>query len=150
MSKFFPAHYMATDAGSRALAEALIEIEELLPTETKPTNCMMGAKGQGGLPADLAAELHTTGLNPVLLDATGTYLLMYNIPSLPEVPVSSRLLQTLLPRLQTYVLRDPSDPLLAICKDGAAGNESAAVDCMAQWHARIPGLQAKLEKVRQR
>ena len=66
------------------------------------------------------------------------------------MPVSSRLLRTLLPRLQTYVLRDPSDPLLAVCKDGAAGNESAAVDCMAQWHARIPGLQAKLEKVRQR
>ena len=83
MSKFFPAHYMATDAGSRALAEALIEIQELLPTETLPGDWMMGAKGQAGLPAELAAELHTTSLNPVLLDATGTYLIMYNIPSLP-------------------------------------------------------------------
>ena len=44
MSKFFPAHYMATDAGSRALAEALIEIQELLPTETLPGDWMMGAK----------------------------------------------------------------------------------------------------------
>jgi len=64
---------------------------------TKPTDCMMGAKGQGGLSAELTAEFHTTSLNPVLLDATGTWLIMYNIPSLPQLPPSSRLLKTLAP-----------------------------------------------------
>ena len=38
-----------------------------------PTVCMMGAKGQAGLSAELADELHTTTLNPVLLDAIGTW-----------------------------------------------------------------------------
>ena len=33
---------------------------------------------------------------------------------------------------------------------GATGNETAAADCMAQWHSRIPAMQAELEKVRQK
>ena len=44
---------------------------------SQPTDCFMGAKGQGGLDAELAAEFATTTLNPVLLDSVGTYLLMY-------------------------------------------------------------------------
>ena len=43
---------------------------------TAPTDCFMGAKGQGGLDAALAAEFEHTTLNPVLLDSVGTYLLM--------------------------------------------------------------------------
>ena len=55
---------------------------------TSPTDCFMGAKGQGGLDAERAADFATTTLNPVLLDSVGTYLLMYNIPSLPQMPAS--------------------------------------------------------------
>jgi hypothetical protein len=101
MSKFLPAHFMASEAGSRALAAALVEIANMLPgVTTKPTVCMMGAKGQAGLSRALTSEFHTTSLNPVLLDAVGTWLIMYNIPSLPQVPVSSQLLRALWPRLQ--------------------------------------------------
>lgn len=60
-----------------ALATALINVSHLLPNATMPTVGVMGAKGQGGISADLAAELRTTSLNPVMLDATGTYLVMY-------------------------------------------------------------------------
>jgi hypothetical protein len=42
-------------------------------------------QGQGGLDAAHAADFATTTLNPVLLDSVGTWLLMYNIPSLPQV-----------------------------------------------------------------
>ena len=97
---------------------------------------------QAGLDAATAAEFRQTSQNPVLLDAVGLWLIMYNIPSLPQVPVSSRLLQTMWPRLQVYAIQNHSDPLWATCDAGAAGNETAAVDCMATWHARIPALQA--------
>ena len=82
-------------------------------------------------------------------------LFRYNIPSLPQMPPSPRLLQTLWPRLQTYALIDPLDPLFAICEDGTAkpgerqpGNETAAAACLAGWHARIPAMQARLQEVR--
>jgi hypothetical protein len=109
----------------------------------------MMAKGQGGLSPAVEEEFHMTSQNPVLLDTFGTWLIMYNIPSLPQMPPSSTLLKTLWPRLQTYAIRDHSDPLWQICDSGANGNESAAVDCMGTWHARIPALQTKLEQVRQ-
>ena len=73
---------------------------------------------------------------------------MYNIPSLPQMPTSSRLLQTLWPRLQHYAKIGQTDPLFAVCDDGANGNESAAVTCMDRWHARIPKMQAQLQQVR--
>lgn len=73
----------------------------------------------------------------------------YNIPSLPQVPVSSRLLQTLWPRLQFYALRDRTDPLWSTCERGAkGGDEAAAAECMTTWHARIPRLQAQLAQAR--
>ena len=103
MSKFFPARAcMAKDDCAKTLASSLIKIQKLTGAlnGTKPTDCFMGAKGQGGLSAELTAEFHTTGLNPVLLDATGTYLIMHNIPSLPQVPASPQLLKALWPRLQ--------------------------------------------------
>jgi hypothetical protein len=40
----------------------------------------------------------------------------YNIPSLPQLPPSSRLLQTLWPRLQHYASIGKNDPLFAICQ----------------------------------
>jgi hypothetical protein len=50
MSKLMPARAMATEAGSLALATALVSLRNMLPViTTKPTVCMMGAKGQAGL-----------------------------------------------------------------------------------------------------
>ena len=65
------------------------------------------AKGQAGLSPELTTEFATTGLNPVLLDATGTYLIMHNIPSLPQIPASPQLLKALWPRLQMRRSRRP-------------------------------------------
>jgi hypothetical protein len=76
MSKYLPVRYMATADGAAALAEALVDIKRLLPTGQLGTNPFMGAKGQGGLDTALAAEFHTTSLNPVMLDAVGTWLIM--------------------------------------------------------------------------
>jgi hypothetical protein len=149
MSKFFPIHALATDAGAAALADALIKIETLLPKGQLGTNPFMMAKSQGGIDAETEAEFHLTSQNPVLLNSFGTYLIMYNIPSLPQMPPSTRLLQALWPRLQTYAIRNHSDPLWHICDAGArGGNESAAAGCFGEWHARIPALQAQLNEVR--
>lgn len=78
MSRFFPARYMATAEGSAALATAIVNISNLLSEHqvTLPTIPFMGAKGQAGLSMELTAEFHTTGLNPVMLDAVGTWLIV--------------------------------------------------------------------------
>jgi FAD/FMN-containing dehydrogenase len=151
MSKLFPARAcMVDEACAETLTVALNNVSAILQRGglTLPTDCFMGAKGQGGLDADLAAEFATTTLNPVLLDSVGTWLIMYNIPSLPQMPASTTLLQTLWPRLQLYANIGRSDPLFVICDDGASGNETAAVVCMDTWHARIPAMQEQLQQVR--
>ncbi len=152
MSKFFPARAcMAKESCAQTLAESLVKIQALTHSlnGTKPTDCFMGAKGQGGLSEELTAEFHTTGLNPVLLDATGTYLIMHNIPSLPQIPPSPQLLKAIWPRLQQYAVTEHDDPLASVCEAGAAGDQAASVACFDEWHSRIPALQAKLEVIRQ-
>lgn len=150
MSKLFPARAcMVNEICAETLTVALNNMSVLLGGLTFPTDCFMGAKGQGGLDPALAAEFESTTLNPVLLDSVGTYLLMYNIPSLPQLPPSARLLQTLWPRLQHYANIGKEDDLYSICEDAATGgNETAAAVCLNTWHARIPAMQAKLQKIR--
>lgn len=148
MSKLFPAHYIATDAGAAALSDALVNISALMPPGLKKCDPFMGAKAQGGMSADLVEEFKTTAMNPVLLDSFGTWLIMFNIPELPQLPPSSRLLKTIWPRLQQYAISDPKDPLAQVCTQGAGGNESAAADCLNGWHARVPVLQEQLSKMR--
>ena len=104
------------------------------------------AKGQAGLSPELTTEFATTGLNPVLLDATGTYLIMHNIPSLPQIPASPQLLKALWPRLQSYAVTDKDDPLASVCEAGAGGDGQAAVRCMETWHERIPALQVRFHE----
>jgi hypothetical protein len=81
MSKLFPARACLSDARcAEALVRALNNISSALLSRgglTFPTDCFMGAKGQAGLGAELAADFATTTLNPVLLDSIGTWLLMY-------------------------------------------------------------------------
>eukprot|EP00035_Acanthoeca_spectabilis_P023021 m.447216 g.447216 ORF g.447216 m.447216 type:complete len:663 (-) comp19484_c0_seq1:10-1998(-) len=148
MSKYFPVHYIATDPGASVVAAALVNISDLLPQGQQGTNAFMIAKGQSGVPSSVASELLETAQNPVLLDAAGTQLIMYNIPSLPQMPPSSALLKTLWPRLQQYAIRDPKDPLWHVCEAGANGIESSAVECMNVWYTRIPALQERLAQVR--
>jgi hypothetical protein len=81
MSKYFPVHYIATDTGAASVAAALVNISGLLPSGQAGTNAFMIAKGQAGLPADVATEFKTTAQNPVLLDAAGTQLFMSVTPS---------------------------------------------------------------------
>ena len=76
------------------------------------------AKGQAGLSPELTTEFATPVLNPVLLDATGTYLIMHNIPSLPQSPASPPLRKALWPRLQQYAITSSDDPLFAVCAAG--------------------------------
>lgn len=149
MSKYFPVRLMEQPAGSAALAEALVAIQALLPSGPKGTLPWMGAKGQAGMSAELAAEFSRTSQNPVLADSTGLWLIMYNIPSLPQIPPSSALLKALWPRLQVYAITDPADPLWSTCERGAGGDEAQAAACNAQWNGRIPALQAQLAKVRE-
>jgi hypothetical protein len=76
MSKYLPARLLADDAGSLALAKALVGVKALLPTTTFAMLPMMGAKGQAGLDEATAAEFRQTSQNPVLLDAVGLWLIM--------------------------------------------------------------------------
>ena len=81
----------------------------------------------------------------MLHDALGLILVMYNVPSLPTLPPSSRVLRALWPRLRAYVFLNASDPLYAMCAAGAGGDEAAAGGCMAGWvNERAPALQAQL------
>jgi hypothetical protein len=47
-----------------------------------------------------------------------------------------------------YAIRDEADPLWRTCESGSKGDEAAAAECMATWHARIPKLQAQLAQAR--
>jgi hypothetical protein len=62
-----------------------------------------GDKSASGMPDEIVKRFNKTSLNPVLLDAAAFWLVMVNIPSLPTVPPSSRLLKSLWPRLQQCV-----------------------------------------------
>jgi len=151
MTRYFPQHYIAQETGRMQLAEALVNVSNLLPRSIpSKTSLVMFAKGQSGLPSEVRSEFEETAQNPVLLDTVGSYLAMYNIPELPQLAPSSKLLNTTLwPRLQEYAMVDKQDPLFAICQNGADGNETGASECLRQWHHRIPQLQLQMDKVRQ-
>ena len=72
-----------------------------------------------------------------------------NIPSLPQLPPSSRLLKALWPRLQIYAVQSPADPLWAPCQAGADGDEVQAKACFRGWDdARIPALHSVVDELR--
>merc|ERR1712110_614360 len=76
------------------------------------------------------------------------WLIMINIPSLPQLPPSSRVLKSLWPRLQRYAILSDQDPLWSPCEAGAAGDDAKAKQCMEGWNVRIPKFQAQVAEVR--
>jgi hypothetical protein len=106
-------------------------------------------KGQAGASPWALAELAASSVNPVVADATGLLLIMYNVPSLPTLPPSSVLLRHLWPRLKQYIFLDPADSLYKICVNGTAGDETAAATCFDEWRTvRAPAAQAQLAAAR--
>ena len=150
MSKYPTLRQMETPAQAAALAAALIALTRAMPAGVAGIGGGVDfEKGQAGAaPAalDLLAE---TSVNPIVADATGLLLIMYNIPSLPTLPPSATLLRHLWPRLQKYAFLDAKDPLFATCASGAAGDEADAAACFDEWRSeRAPAAQAQLAAAR--
>jgi hypothetical protein len=144
---------MDSEAGQKSITDGVVAISGLLNNMSAAgvsmTDCIMGAKAQSGMPADIVARFNSTAQNPVLLNTVGLWLMYFNISSLPQLPPSATLLKTLWPRLQTYAFRDKDkDPLWSSCSKGATGDEAAAVSCFAGWRARVPELTALVGKIR--
>lgn len=149
LSRYLPRRALKTDTGLERVAQALVNVTRQVPSNLPQKGLgFMFAKGQAGISREMELLFNETSQNPVLLDAVGLSLAYYNIPSLPQLPPSSRLLKTLWPRMKQYAVASQSDPLCALCDAGAAGNETAAKACMATFVARIPQMQADLDEVR--
>jgi hypothetical protein len=135
--------------GLKAAATALARVTALFPSLAAGTTYIMYDKGQAGLDAEAQARFLDTALNPVLQQASGLLLVMYNVPSLPTLPPSSKLLSYLWPRLQKYVVLSSQDPLWAPCSAGAGGDEVSAAQCWGQFLSeRVPALQAQLAEMK--
>ena len=148
LSRLPSARQIAAPGGAATVARALAAVSRQLPAFVSAVGCNIDfEKGQSGASAFALGLLAETSQNPVLPDALGLLLLMFNVPSLPTVPPSAGLLAALWPRLQRYVI-GPGDALFAGCAAGAAGNETAAAGCFAGWAARVPALQAQLDAAR--
>ncbi len=143
---------LSTAGGVTQMAQALAAMSALMPNNTAGISPSLDfEKGQAGASPDALARLATTSVNPVVADALGLLLVMYNVPSLPTVPVTTpAILAGLWPRLKEYIILGPQDPLYATCEDGAGGNATAATACWDEWlSGRVPGLQAQLEAANQ-
>lgn len=139
---------LSTAGGVTQMAQALAAMSALMPNNTAGISPSLDfEKGQAGASPDALARLATTSVNPVVADSLGLLLVMYNVPSLPTVPVTTpAILAGLWPRLKEYIILGPQDPLYSVCEDGAGGNATAAAECWTEWlQGRVPGLQAQLE-----
>lgn len=95
-------------------------------------------KGQARASPFAQALFDETAQNPILLDSIGLFLVMVNVPSLPQLPPSAPLLASLWPRLKEYLFTSQSsDPIYPTCVDGATGNNTAAVECFDAINNRI-------------
>jgi FAD/FMN-containing dehydrogenase len=144
-SKYLSVRSLQSSREISQMAAHLVKISMQVPPTVDGIYNIDFEKGQAGA-SDYALSLFaTTSQNPVVRDATGLFLIMYNVPSLPTLPPSSTVLRHLWPRLKTYVFRNSSDPLYLICEKGATGDEAQATVCSDQWlNERAPALQAQL------
>ena len=159
LSKYIPASACSGDNETERdmLVDGILRIERILQNISAPTTGdvfigttgLTGDKSQYGMPPDIVARFKKTALQPVLLQAPAFWLIMLNIPSLPQLPPSSRVLESLWPKLQKYAVRSERDPLWPTCARGAAGDEDQAVQCMDGWSARLPRLRAQVDKMRE-
>lgn len=154
MSKYIPMRGCTDDGLAGEMVDGIIKIEAILRNMSNPAGGIhvldgpTGDKSQSGMPPEIAARFRETALNPVLLEAPAMWLIMLNIPSLPQLPASSRLLKSLWPRLQQYAVLSHADPLWSPCEAGAAGDEAKASECMDGWSARLPAFIAQVSEIR--
>ena len=154
LSKYIPMRGCTDDKASDEIVEGVIKIEAILSNMSNTGGGIhvldgpTGDKSQSGMPPEIVERFKKTSLNPVLLEAPSFWLIMLNIPSLPQLPPSSRLLKSLWPRLKEYAVLSEYDPLWVPCEAGAAGNEAKAKQCMDGWSARVPRLRAQVAEVR--
>lgn len=86
----------------------------------------------------------------MVLNTIGLWAPYGNIPSLPQLRPSSKLLKTLWPRLKVYAVRSPADPLWLPCEAGANGDEAQAVACFRGWDdVRVPALLPLVDTLRE-
>ena len=155
LSKYIPMRGCTDDGASEAIVSGIIRIEAILSNMSSTAGGIhvldgpTGDKSQSGMPPEIVARFKKTSLNPVLLEAPAFWLIMLNIPSLPQLPPSSRLLKSLWPRLQQYAVLSQKDPLWTPCEAGATGSESQARACLDGWNARVPRLRAQVAEIRQ-
>lgn len=73
---------MSTAAGQKAITDGVVKVNGLLNNLSHAglgfTNCIMGAKAQSGLPAEVEARFNKTSQNPALLNTVGLWL-MYRL-----------------------------------------------------------------------
>ena len=150
MSKYPVARQIDSPSGRAAQAAALIALTRAMPSGVSGIGGGVDfEKGQLGASPFALAQLADSSVNPVVANATGLLLIMFNVPSLPTLPPSSVLLRHLWPRLKQYVFLDPRDALYAVCVDGTTGNETAAATCFDEWRSvRAPAAQAQLAAAR--
>ena len=157
LSKYIPLRGCTDERSSDAIVDGVIRIEAILTNMSNKGGGIhvldgpTGDKSQSGMPPEIVARFKKTSLNPVLLEAPAFWLIMLNIPSLPQLPPSSRLLKSLWPRLQQYAVLSDKDPLWAPCEAAASatGSEEQAKACLDGWHARVPKLKAQVAEIRQ-
>ena len=150
-SKFIPQHYIETESGRSNLASTLMRVSEEIGGAS-----FMTPKGQVGIPDEQKKWFAKTSLNPVILDAAGTLFSFDQIPWLAQLPPSSTSLRgiwggKLNQTIESFTTGDPNRTaeIRALCDEGAAGNESAAVRCLHTWQFElIPQHQKKVDRVR--
>lgn len=135
-SKFIPQHYIETESGRSNLASTLMRVSEEIGGAS-----FMTPKGQVGIPDEQKKWFAKTSLNPVILDAAGTLFSFDQIPWLAQLPPSSTSLRgiwggKLNQTIESFTTGDPNRTaeIRALCDEGAAGNESAAVRCLHTLH----------------
>jgi hypothetical protein len=136
----------ATPSAASSLASSIINFTRLMPTAVRGiTGGIDFEKGSLGTSTEAMRRVMSTAVNPVVINASGLLLIMYNVPSLPTVPPSSGLLKRLWPRLQNYLNLASNDTLVSLCTNGANGDDVSAISCLEQWQTeRAPPIQAAL------
>lgn len=137
-----------TPEGIALTAQAFANLTDMMPDLPGFPFGIDIEKGQAAASPFALQLLNETSQNaPVLSNAIGLFLVMVNIPSLPQLPPSSALLASQWPRLQQYLFNSANtgNGLWQICNSGAAGNESAAVECYSTIETvTIPSIQASI------
>jgi FAD/FMN-containing dehydrogenase len=154
LSKYIPMRGCTDPEKAAQIVNGIVQIETILKNMSRVNggihvlNGPTGDKSQSGMPPEIEARFNRTALNPVLLQAPAFWLIMINIPWLPQLEPTSRLMKSLWPRLRQYAVLSDRDPLWSRCEMGAGGDEVQARACMAGWRARVPQLRAQVAAIR--